>query len=344
MSSQQPIIDCHSDVVIDVYRRRRAGERSVLRRVHHPSYVEGGVVGAVCTVGGDAVSQAPFGLDQAYRSTLAMLDALYADVAESGGVFEVVATATEMRRAIAGQVFAILPALEGAMPIEGDLQKLEELYERGIRVVGLTWNSRNALAVGLESGEGGLTDLGVRAIERMNDLGILIDLSHASSRTFWDVRACTQAPLFVSHANARSIHDHPRNLDNEQLQAIADAHGAVGVVFCPTFISSPPATLGGILEHIDYLRRVVGDDGVVIGADFIDYAIEEMNAHVAASTLYDSETANYPPGIESVRSMQNVVKEMRKRGLDGETIAKISRDNFLRLLDTTQAGVSVACP
>lgn len=335
----RPVIDCHSDVMIDVYRRRRAGERDVLARVHLPAYAEGGVVASVCTVAGDTAVQCPLGLDRAHRSAVAMLDALYADVAESDGRVAVATSADDVSACIERGTFAIVPAIEGAMPFEGDLGLVEDLYERGVRVVGLTWNSRNAFAVGLDSGEGGLTELGAQAVALMNDLGVVIDLSHASPTTFWDVVGLTRAPVFASHANAKAVHDHPRNLDDDQLAAIGSSGGAVGLVFCPTFIAPQPVTLEHALRHLEHFRRTVGDDAIVIGADFCDYAIEDMLADVQAhgGTLYDESSLHYPPGMDTVRSMQNVISALPDRGFDGEGVERVATANFLRILRNSQA-------
>jgi membrane dipeptidase len=334
-----PVIDCHSDVMIDVYRRRQAGERAVLARVHLPAYAEGGVVASVCTVGGDAAVQCPYGLEEAHRSAVAMLDALRADVAEADGRVAVATSAGEARAAIDRGAFAVIPAVEGAMVFEGELRLVEDLVERGVRVVGLTWNTRNAFAVGLDSGEGGLTDLGREAVGLMNDLGVVIDLSHASPTTFWDVAEITRAPLFASHANARAVHDHPRNLDDAQLEAIAGSGGAAGLVFCPTFVAPQPVRLDHLLAHLAYFRERIGDDAIVIGADFCDYATEEMRADVLAhlGSLYDESTLDYPAGIETVRSMQNVVAAMPGLGFGADGIDKVGTANFLRVLRQTEA-------
>jgi membrane dipeptidase len=251
----------------------------------------------------------------------------------------IAASSAELAQCIDRGTFAVVPALEGAMPVEGDLRLLEDLHARGVRVLGLTWNSRNELAVGLGSGEGGLTDLGREAVALMNDLGIVIDLSHASPATFWDVAELSRAPLFASHANARAVHDHPRNLDDEQLAAIARTRGAVGLVFCPTFIGPSPVGVEDALAHLRHFRHTVGEDAIVIGADFCDYAIEEMMADVLAHAgdIYDESTLRYPPGMDTVRSMQNVVSRMPRAGFDGDGMEKVGTRNLLRVLAETEA-------
>jgi len=337
-SGWQPIIDCHSDVVIDVYRRRQDGERSVLARHHLAAQREGGVVAAVCTVGGDGIALSPLGADRPYESALAKLEALYADVAESGGVYEIVTSRAEIEDCVRRGVFAIIPSFEGASPLEGNLSRIEEFYDRGVRVFGLTWNGRNELAVGTGGGEGGLSELGVEAISLLNDLGVLIDLSHASPQTFADVAAITRTPLFASHSNASALWPHPRNLDGEQLRAVASSGGVVGVNFYPDFIGPRPVTLDHLLDHVIHLVDTIGPISVALGPDFIDYAVQEMRLEIAEhSDIYEEWSIDYPLGAETVRSMKNVILGMADRGLNANTIEKIAYGNFLRLFGEAQA-------
>jgi membrane dipeptidase len=323
--------------MIDVFRRRMQGERSVLARVHLPAFEQGGVQACVCTVGGDLLSLCPLGLDEPYGSAIAMLDALRDDVAESDGRLEVASSASEIAGCLERDVVALVPALEGAMPLKGEIRLIEDLYERGVRVIGLTWNSRNELATGVGAGTGGLTPAGVRAIGVMNRLGILIDLAHASEDTFWDAVRETSAPVFVSHANARTLCDHPRNLDDSQLDAVAASGGAVGLVFFPSFVGPQPVDLEAVLEHADYIAGRLGTGSIVIGADFVDFAVEEMARDLRAhGDLYDEDALRFPRGIESVASMQNVVAGLGRHGFTENAVAKVASANFLRVFAETE--------
>jgi membrane dipeptidase len=323
--------------MVDVFRRRRQGEQAVLRRVHLPSLSQGGVAACVCTCGGDVPALRPLGQDDPYGNAVAMLEALHADAAESEGRVAVATSADEVVQCMEQGILALVPGLEGASPIQGDLGRLDDLYERGVRVVGLTWNSRNELAVGLDSGEGGLSELGTRAIEAMNGLGIVIDLAHASLSTFWDVARESSAPLVVSHANAKTVWDHPRNLDDDQLDAVRSSGGVVGLSLYPSFIGPQPVTLEQLLDHADYLVRRIGVAAVVIGADFIDYALEEILADLQGhSTLYPEGSFTYPSGLESASGLQSLVRGLESRGFDSDSLSKVGFSNFLRTLELTE--------
>jgi membrane dipeptidase len=325
--------------MIDVFRRRQAGERSVISRRHLPKHVEGGIVASVFTVGGDGAALSPLGLDRPYDSAIAKLDALSAELEEAEGSCAVVASVEDVEACIERGVFAIIPSLEGASPIEGDLSKIEEFHGRGVRVLGLCWNEPNELAVGTDAGvdDSGLTDLGAEAVARMNDLGIVIDLAHASKRTFMDVATISRAPLFVSHSNASGVYTHVRNLDDEQIEAVAHSGGVVGLNFYGPFIGTSPVTLNHLLDHIDYLVTAMGIERVVLGPDFIDYAHEEMQIEMARHPDVYPPEVEYAAGAETARSMQNVMAGMSERGLGAVAIDKISRGNFLRVMKETQA-------
>jgi len=326
------LIDCHSDLMIDVFRRRREGEQAVLSRLHLPAFREGGVQACVCTVGGDVPSLCPLGVDQPRRSAVAMLEALHLDASESDGQVVVVSSAAELAACLAEGTLAIVPSLEGALPFQGDLGLVREFHDRGIRVVGLTWNSRNELAVGVGAGEGGLTPTGARAVGLMNELGIVVDLAHASPTTFWDVVRKTAAPVFVSHANARAVCDHPRNLDDEQLAAIATSEGAVGLVFFPHFVGPQPVTLENVLAQLEYLARRVGHESLVVGADFVDFALDEMMRDLEL----DEDALAFPVGLETAASMRNLVEALPSHGFDETAIEQLETANFIRVLGATE--------
>lgn len=329
--------------MIDVFRRRSRGERDVLRRLHLPRLSQGGVVACVCTCGGDVPALQPLGANDSYLGAVALLDALHADVAESEGWVSVATSSDAAARYIQDGTLAVIPALEGAAPVERDLGRLVDLYERGIRVIGLTWNSRNKLAVGLDSGEGGLSEFGARAIEVMNRLGVVVDLAHASSATFWDVARESAAPLVVSHANARAVWDHPRNLDDEQLDAVGSSGGVVGLSLCPSFVSAQPVTLDDVLDHAEYLVRRMGIDSVVVGADFIDYALEEVLGDLRShGDLYPEGSFTYPAGLETASELQNLVRGFGTRGFDQSDLISIGVSNFLRVAKRTEQVAAVA--
>jgi membrane dipeptidase len=336
MTAAVPLIDCHSDVIIDVNRRRSEGEEQVFERLHLPALREGGIAASICTVGGDPECLCPLGTDNPFDSALSLVDALCSDLAGSEAV-RIAGSADEIRRLVSSGVYAIVPALEGASPLGGDPARVAVFHELGIRVIGLTWNTRNEVAVGLHAGDGGLTAVGRDVLREMARVGVVVDVSHVTPATFWDVVDAVDGPFIASHANARSVHDHARNLDDDQLRAIRDSGGLVGVVLYPPYVGRLPVTVDHVLDHVEFLVEKVGIDGVAIGADFIDYALDELVAdYVKRGIPYSEENFVFPTGVETCRSLSRLVEGMAARGFSPADVRKVASENILRVLSAVE--------
>jgi membrane dipeptidase len=331
------IADCHSDVMIDVARRRHEGESGVLARVHLPARREGGIRLQVCTVGGDVDLLCPLGRERPFESALALLGALESEVSEAPDALAIVRSPEEARRAVADDRFAIVPSLEGASALADGPGRLEELYGRGLRWVGLTWNGANALASGLDTPGAGLSRLGIEAVQEMNRLGVVIDVTHLSPVGFWDVVRESRAPIVASHSNARTVWDHPRNLDDSQLDAIGSSGGLVGVVLVSGFIGASPATMDDLVDHLEYIAGRIGIDSVAIGADFVDHPVDLVlkGAQDPASDEVRFQLA-YQESVGTPGTLSNLVSFMRRRGISESEIEKICSENVLRVLAEVQ--------
>src|SRR5699024_66408 len=168
-----------------------------------------------------------------------------------------------------GQIGALL-TLVGANARGNALEKLYELYRRGILSIGVTWNNANVCADGVEEPRGaGLTALGNQVVQSNNERGVLTDVAHASEKTFWDVIDVAKYP-FASHSNARAICDHPRNLYDDQIKAVLNKGGLMQVVFHPPFIkeNSDTATISDLIKHIDHICSLGGVKQIGFGSDF----------------------------------------------------------------------------
>jgi membrane dipeptidase len=284
-------------------------------------------------VGGDAEVLCPFGLDRAYEGALALLEAMEADVAESAGTLQIARTAADVRRLRADGTFSVILGLEGAMPVGADLGRLAEFHDRGIRLVGLTWNSKNDLATGLGCGTGGLTPTGAEAIAHMNALGLIVDLAHASPRTYSDVMEVTTAPVAVSHANARAVWEHRRNLADDQLARLRENGGVCGAVLYGDFIAAGTITVEHLLDHIAHLLGILGEGGVAIGADFIDY----FSPQALADTVPGGGAPPFPVGIEDTATLDSVLDGLAGRGYGPDVIDGVAAENFLRLFAAVEA-------
>jgi membrane dipeptidase len=227
----------------------------------------------------------------------------------------------------AGEITAIVH-MEGAEPIAPDLSNLESWYERGLRSIGLVWSRPNAFAEGVpfrypsspDTGPG-LTDAGRELVRACNRLGILVDLSHLNERGFRDVAELSTAPLVATHSNSHALCPASRNLTDDQLDAIRDSGGVVGVNFAVTFLRADgqqrPAETGlsEIVRHIDHLAARMGVDHVAFGSDF--------------------DGAVVPDELGGVSGLPLLVEALRGGGYDDAAIARITHENWLRVLRAT---------
>ncbi|MCK9526006.1 MAG: dipeptidase [Limnochordia bacterium] len=213
---------------------------------------------------------------------------------------------------------ACLLAIEGGEALEGKLANLRMLYRLGVRLLTLTWNHRNDLASGQLEGTsgGGLSLFGQSVVAEMNNLGMLIDVSHLNEEGFWDVIRLSKAPIIASHSNARMLCDHPRNLTDEQIQAIAVPGGVIGVNFCTHFLAKDrQATIHDVVEQIEYLTGIGGIDCVGLGSDF-------------------DGIEGTPLGLSHCGKTSEIAAILLERGYSESDMAKIMGGNLLRLCQT----------
>ena len=226
----------------------------------------------------------------------------------------------------AGVVTAIVH-MEGAEPIAPDLSNLEDWYERGLRSIGLVWSRPNAFAEGVpfrfpsspDTGPG-LTDAGRELVRACNRLGIVVDLSHLNEAGFWDVAALSDKPLVATHSNAHALSPASRNLTDAQLDAVRESGGVVGVNFAVSFLREDglhdaATPISEIVRHVDYFAERMGIDHVAFGSDFDGALISEE--------------------LGGAAGLPKLVDALRAAGYDDDAIAKITHENWLRVLRAT---------
>jgi len=301
------VVDLHNDVMLEVQARKRdIASRSPVGHSDLPRLRDGGVDVQVF-----ALFVHPSEAERGYARVTALLDAFDQFAASQHDALGLATSVADIARLEAAGRLAVVLAVENASALEGRPDRVDILYRRGVRMMGLTWNTSNGLADGaLEANHGGLTPLGRQVLARMQDLGMVVDLSHLSERSFWDVLEATRGPVVATHSNAAALTPHPRNLTDEQLRAVARRGGVVGVNFYPTFTGG--ATLARILDHLEYLVRVMGPDHVALGSDF------------------DGFTGRVD-GLEDVSRLPALTAGLLSRGCDAPTIKKILGGNALRV-------------
>jgi membrane dipeptidase len=228
--------------------------------------------------------------------------------------FQLALTASDVESAFGGGRVASMLGMEGGHAIENSLGSLRAFYGMGVRYMTLTHNGTLDWADACcdEARHGGLTPFGEEVVREMNRMGMLVDISHTSPETMNDVLDVAEAPVIWSHASARALRDHPRNVPDDVLRRLPDNGGVVMVTFVPSFLTDrEEATIGDVADHIEHIREVAGVDHVGIGSDFdgID---------------------STPVGLEDVSTFPALFAELSRRGWTEDELRKLAGENVLR--------------
>lgn len=215
---------------------------------------------------------------------------------------------------------AALTTVEEGGVLNGRISRLGELYEKGVRLMTLTWNYENCLGYpnsrDTDIMNQGLKPFGLDVIERMNEIGMLIDVSHLSDGGFWDCIQRSKVPIVASHSNARELCSHPRNLSDEMLRALADKGGIAGLNFYPAFLrEDSQVTTADIARHAKYMINMAGEDVVAVGTDFDGFETDIREGYVS-----------HPGEIEQVW------ESCKKAGITERQLDKICWQNAWRVM------------
>jgi membrane dipeptidase len=354
------VADTHNDVLLralegeDLSQRTTNGHSDVVR------LKEGGVDIEFFSVW----CGANFGKGTAFKRANQMIDTLEAIIKRSRGEIMLVRSSNDLENALRQKKIAALIGVEGGHMIEDSVEYLDALAKRGMRYLTLTWNNSTSWATSAADETKkedtlqfkGLTNFGKRIIRRLNELGVMVDLSHVGEQTFWDAIQTTTKPVIVSHSSVYNICPNSRNLKDEQIKAVAKNKGVICVNFYSGFIDSsyqkrvreirkanrsvvdsinqsnrdhwraeaaidsvlapfynatrPPLSV--LIDHIDYIAKLVGVDYVGLGSDFD--GVESL-----------------PQEIDDVTFLPNITRELLKRGYNEKEIGKVLGGNVVRV-------------
>lgn len=266
----------------------------------------------------------------ALAATLDMASLLYRIERAAPARFKVCRTTSELRAAMAAGQIAAVFHIEGAEAIDAELKALDVLYQAGLRSIGLVWSRPNIFGHGVpfrfpsspDTGPG-LTDAGKDLVARCNELKILVDLSHLNEKGFWDVAGISNAPLVATHSNAHALSPTSRNLTDDQIRAIGQSGGMIGLNFANGFLRADGKWLSEngldtMLRHLDHLMRLAGENHVGLGSDF--------------------DGARIPSQIGDAAGLPNLITAMRGHGYGEALIEKIASENWLKVLERTWGG------
>jgi membrane dipeptidase len=312
-----------------------------------------------------------FGVGSAFRQANREIDSLYSIAARNPDKMEIVTNSAGIEHAVKHHKLAAMLGVEGGHMIEDDMDKLDSFYKRGVRYMTLTWNNSTPWATSAfdETSHAwtvtpyGLTEKGKAIVRRMNELGMLVDLSHVGEKTFWDAIHTTSKPIICSHSSVYTLCPVPRNLKDDQIKAVGTNGGVIQVNFYSGFLDSNytvrvkrflerhkieldsltaarapqyaineymsrkypreadslRAPLSLLIDHIDYIVKLIGPEHVGLGSDFD--GIESP-----------------PQQLDDVTTYPLITRELLKRGYKPADIEKILGGNFIRVLKANEVG------
>jgi membrane dipeptidase len=319
------VIDLHADTpkLMDKlgYDLARRHDRVMPKAVNYIGHVDlprlrdGGVAGQFFTFW-----TAPYPERGCTRSVERQLDALDDAMTKHPAELAWTRTGADVRAAKAAGQIAALGGIEGGQALEGSLETIEPFARRGVRYLGLLHFSQNAIGRpakgrGSDPSEG-ITGFGRDVIRECERTGVIVDLAHINRRGFFDALDVATLPVMVSHTGVAGVHPHWRNIDDEQLRAVADNGGCVGIIFARKFLGS--ASIEAVVDHLIHIVDVAGEDVPAIGSDFDGFVIP-------------------PHGLEDIAALPNLTVALSQRGVATRVIRKILGENVVRVLDAVPA-------
>jgi membrane dipeptidase len=322
------IIDAHFDLPWDVANQRDRGQERVVASQYLERFRAGGFNLIVSAIFIENFFLPEMGLRRALDQIGHLaeeLDDLSESVVLCRRMEDIHATRADGR-------IGLLLSLEGADPLQNDLNLLRIFYDLGVRGIGLTWSRRNYAADGCafsseaEPRPCGLTDFGRALVQKAEHLGMLVDVSHLNEAGFWDVLKTATKPVIASHSNCRALADTPRNLTDDQIEALAGKGGVMGMNAISAFVGDTSRKRGAedLLNHVDHVVKLVGVDHVGLGLDFCS-GFKDYLALPHALDTYD-----VLPGHDHLKDF---TAGMVERGYGDEDILKVLGGNFMRVYE-----------
>ncbi|MDR7587001.1 MAG: membrane dipeptidase [Armatimonadota bacterium] len=328
------VVDGHCDLPLALTRAAdaRGGDSPALAETRVGRDLRQGGVDVVVSPVWVELEYLPDGL----RRALVGLTRLRRAVGRSPEEFAVAETREGLERAVRGGRTAVIPGLEGCAPLGYEPDLLETFVRLGVRVVGLTWNERNAFASGArQDSREGLTPLGKALVREGDRLGVIWDVSHLNERSFWDLLECAAGPVVASHSNAAALFPHARNLSDDQIRALSARGGLISLMVQSFVISRQIATLEEFLRHVDHVVELAGIERVGFGFDFISFVddIDRLRMDSLPPTEPPRENAHKALAeIPTHADLPRLTDALLRHGYSPGDVARLMGGNWLGFL------------
>lgn len=308
------IFDLHADIGWDILRKHEQGRTHVLREEHLPKLIKGEVLG----VGIASYFEGSEDWDRMQKMVLAARQ----EIEENLDAVTWIKSKADLEESGKPQV---VMTVEGMCGIRDQAEeKIQWLYDQGVRIASLCWNDENALATGVKGKvTRGLTEEGRKAVRKMDELGMILDVSHTNEKTFWDMVEVVRGPLIATHSNTRALCEVHRNLTDQQIMAIAAKGGVIGLNAARNFIDSNPEHQDALhlAAHGRHIADLVGVEHLAVGFDFMDF--------------FEDHATSMGTDLTSALQAQNLIQGLRAQGFSEDECQAIGYDNALRVLRQT---------
>ncbi len=308
------IFDLHADIGWDILRKHEQGRTHVLREEHLPKLLKGEVLG----VGIASYFEGSEDWDRMQKMVLAVRQ----EIEENLDAVTWIKSRADLEESGKQQV---VMTVEGMCGIRDQAEeKIQWLYDQGVRIASLCWNDENALATGVKGTvTRGLTGEGRKAVQKMDELGMILDVSHTNEKTFWDMVEVVRGPMIATHSNTRALCEVHRNLTDQQIMAIAAKGGVIGLNAARNFIDSNPEHQDALhlAAHGRHIADLVGVEHLAVGFDFMDF--------------FEDHATSMGRDLTSALQAQNLIQGLRVQGFSEAECQAIGYDNALRVLRQT---------
>lgn len=313
-------INCHSDYGLHAYRERLCASKDVLNSDYIPQLRANHIQVEVLQVACDFLNWRGINWNDPLVVTNT-IEGIRTSIEANPKNLRLITSKQDLDWVKQDHGLGFILSMEGCASIQPDLINLNSFFHLGVRSIALTHNYQNIFAVGCgETSSGGLSKLGKKLVEKINDLPIMLDLVHINEQTYFDALEIYRKPPIVSHSNVKAECDHFRNLTDKQIHLIGERNGVICLNFMSELIDRylQKATVDRLIDHIDYIEKLIGIDHIGLGPDYTDYFTSEFQEI-------------YPKGIANITEFPHMEDFLLERGYSQRDVDKIMGENVFQV-------------